>query len=78
MTWLQVCGKIMQRGNGGGRGWSQVEKGKPLLKCHAKGGEVREPGLDQNQETGQADAQLSERRKVAHEAESAGRRLMCG
>lgn len=45
----------MQRGSQGGRGWSQAERGKPLLKCHSKGGEAQEPGpgmrqMDQNQE----------------------------
>lgn len=44
VTGLQVCGRIMQRGSHRGRGWSQAEKGKPLLKCHSEGGEVREPG----------------------------------
>ena len=83
ITQLQVCGRIMQRGNGGGRDWSQAEKEKPLLKCHAKGGEVQEPGpgrreMDLNQEIGQSEAQLSESRKVECEAESAGRWLICG
>lgn len=65
---LQVC-RIMQTGKSGGRGCSQVGKEKPLLKCHAKGGEVQEPGpgmreMDQNQEIGQSEAQLSECQKM--------------
>lgn len=56
---------------------------KPLLKHHTKGGEVQEPGpgiweMDQNQETGQSEAQLSKCQKVKYEAESAGRWLICG
>lgn len=83
VTRLQVCGRIMQIGNGRGRAWSQAAKQKPLLKCHAKRGEVWEPGpgrreMDPDQETGQSEAQLSERPKVESEAESAGRWLICG
>ena len=63
----------MQIGNGGGRDWSQAAKEKPLLKCHAKGGEVWEPSpgrreTDPDQETGQSEAQLSEHLKVECEA----------
>lgn len=69
MPGLQVCGRVMQRGRGGGRGRSQAEKGNPLLKCHAKAGKVQEPGpgvrqMGHNQKTGQSEAQLSECRKV--------------
>lgn len=54
-----------------------MEKGEPLLKCHAKGGEVQEPGpgvreMDPHQETRKQvkpEAQLLACRK----AEAAGR-----
>lgn len=81
-VWKDYADRKQQRqslepSSGGG------EKKKPLLKCHAKGGEVWEPGpgrreMDPDQETGQSEAQLSERPKVESEAESAGRWLICG
>ncbi|KAB1268653.1 Polyadenylate-binding protein 4 [Camelus dromedarius] len=79
----ETC-KVTSQNEQGGAGWgtacpgrgSQAEKGNSLLKCHTKGGEVREPGpgrreVDQNQEPGQSEAQLTECRK-------AGIRLICG
>lgn len=77
---LQVCGRIMLRGSHGGRGWRQVRKGKPLLKCHAKGGEGQEPGpgtgeRGQHQEAGHSEGWKVEGGRVSWN--TAGLQLRC-
>lgn len=61
-----------------------MEKGEPLLKCHARGREVQEPGpgmreMDQHQETSQTRGPIigMPEGRGSRKAEAARRWLIC-